>query len=287
MKEVSKSVLNKAYPKRPLDSHKYNFGLLLVIGGSQFYTGSPAFSSLAAFKSGVDMVYTISPKRSADIIASFSPNLAAFPLEGKRIGKDHVSTLLSMTKSAEAVSRDKTAVVIGGGTGRTEETKEALLSYLSKVNIPTVVDADGIYAVAENTETLKDQPCIFTPHPKEFEVLTGEEVFGVSLEKKAKKVKEQALRFKSIILLKGENDIISDGKETVFCKKGNPFMTVGGTGDVLAGVAGALMAKGLNPFLAAQAASFITGSAGERAAKKKGVSLLATDVIEEIPYLLK
>ncbi len=287
MKTITKSVLKEAYPRRPFHSHKYDFGLLLVIGGSRFYTGSPAFSALAAFRSGVDMVHVISPKRSSDIIASFSPNLASFPLEGKRIGKDHLSALLSMTKSAEAVSKGKTAVVIGGGMGRSEETQKVILDYLSQTTIPVILDADGIHAVSGKKEVLKEKRCLFTPHEKEFEVLTGKDVSELPFEDRKRVVREQAGVLKSVILLKGEKDIISDGKETAVCKKGNSFMTVGGTGDVLAGIAGALMAKGLKPFLSAQAAAFISGSAGERAAKKYGVSLLATDVIEEIPSLLK
>ncbi len=287
MKMVTKAVLKKAYPKRPSQSHKYDFGLLLVIGGSRFYTGSPAFSALAAFRSGVDMVQIIAPERAADIIASFSPNLAAYPLKGERIEKKHLSTLLAMTKSAEIVSEGKTAIVIGGGMGRSEKTRKAVLDYLSQTSSPLVVDADGIHAVSENKEVLKERSSLLTPHAKEFEVLTGKRVLNLSFEEKKKTVKEEALKLGSVILLKGEKDIISDGKETAVSKRGNPFMTVGGTGDVLAGVAGALMAKGLDPFLSAKAAAFITGAAGEEAARKYGVSLLASDVIEEIPLILK
>lgn len=284
MKEIGKTILKEVIPKRPSHSHKYDFGLLLVIGGSQFYSGSPAFSALSAFRTGVDMVHVISPERSADIIASFSPDLAAFPLKGERLGKDHLSLLLSMTKSAEAVSNGKTAVVIGGGLGRSEETQDAVREYLSKVSIPIVVDADGIHAVAG--QPLKNA-CLFTPHLGEFEVLTGRKVSDSSPEERAEIVKEESEKMGGVILLKGENDIVSDGKEVSVCKKGNPFMTVGGTGDVLAGVAGALMAMGNSPFKSGQGAAFISGEAGEMAAKEYGASLLATDIISFIPKVLK
>ena len=118
MIEVTKNILKNIYKERPADVRKYDFGLLLVIGGSEFYSGSPALSALAAFKSGVDMVRIIAPKRAADIIASFSPNLAAYPLEGNWLTKKHLATLISMTESAKAVSRGNAAVVIGGGMGR-------------------------------------------------------------------------------------------------------------------------------------------------------------------------
>ena len=92
MIEVTKDILKNIYKERPRDSKKYDFGLLIVIGGSDFYSGSPALSALAAFKTGVDMVRIIAPKRAADIIASFSPNLAAYPLEGKWLERKHLAT---------------------------------------------------------------------------------------------------------------------------------------------------------------------------------------------------
>jgi len=100
-------------------------------------------------------------------------------------------------------------------------------------------------------------------------------------------VKEEAARFGSIILLKGEKDIISDGKETAINETGSLYLTVGGTGDVLAGICGSLLAQGIEPFLVAQAAAFINGKAGEIAAKKFGPGLTATDLIEAIPEVLK
>ena len=118
MQKVTKDILKEIYKKRPPESKKYDFGLLTVIGGSEFYSGSPALSALAAFRAGVDMVRIIAPKRAADIIASFSPNLAAYPLEGNWLDKKHSATLISMVESAKAVSNGKTAVVIGGGAGK-------------------------------------------------------------------------------------------------------------------------------------------------------------------------
>ncbi len=124
MIEVNKDILKKIYKKRPSGVKKYDFGLLLIIGGSESYSGSPALSALSAFKSGVDMVRIIAPKRAADIIASFSPNLATYPLEGDWLTIKHLATLFSMTEAAKIVSNGKTAVVIGGGAGRSEETQD-------------------------------------------------------------------------------------------------------------------------------------------------------------------
>ncbi len=287
MIEVNKKIIKEIYKVRPADAKKYDFGLLLVIGGSEFYSGPPALSALAAFRAGADMVRIIAPKRAANIIASFQPDLAAFPLKGDWLTKEHLSTLISMTESAKAVAYGKTAVVIGGGIGRTAETQETILEYLSQISVPAVIDADAIHALAKNPQVVSGKPFLITPHTYEFFVLTGKEVYKLSEEEKLKVVQEEALRLQTTILLKGPTDIISDGKEMALSKTGSPFMTVGGTGDTLAGIAGALLARGTSPFQAAQAAAYINGVAGEMAGKKFGESLMATDLIEAIPEVIK
>ena len=286
MIEVTKDILKKIYKPRPRDSKKYDFGLLIVIGGSDFYSGSPALSAMAAFKTGVDMVRIIAPKRAADIIASFSPNLAAYPLEGAYLTKKHLATLLSMTESAKVVARGNTAVVIGGGMGRSEETKRAILEYLEKVQVPVVIDADAIHALSEKPEIISGRNFLITPHTYEFFVLTGKEVYKLPEEEKIKMVCQEAARLQTTILLKGPTDIISDGKEVALNRTGCSLMTVGGMGDTLAGIAGALLARRVDLFSAGQAAAFVNGLAGESAGKKLGESVTATDLIDEIPNVL-
>jgi len=288
MIKVTKNILKKIYKIRPKGKYfrKYDFGLLLVIGGGEFYSGSPALAAMAAFKAGVDMVRIIAPKRAADIIASFSPNLAAYPLEGKWLEKNHLSTLLVLTKSAEDVSRGNVAVVIGGGMGRTEETQETILEYLSQISIPAVIDADAIHALAKNPEIISGKPFLITPHSFEFFVLTKKEIYQLPFEEKIKAVKEESERFKTTILLKEKPDIISDGKKIALNKAGNPYMSVGGTGDTLAGICGALLARGVDPFTAAQAGTYINGKAGELVAKRQKEGLLATELIKAIPEVL-
>jgi len=287
MIRVNKNILKEIYLKKPENSRKYDYGLLVVIGGSEFYSGSPALSALAAFKAGVDMVRIIAPKRAADIIASFTPDLAAYPLKGNYLTKEELPTLISMIKGAQAVSNGKTAVVIGGGLGRSEEVKETVIELLSQIDVPAVIDADGIYALEKNLNLIAERPFLLTPHLYEFFVLTGQEVEGHSFEEKIKIVQEEAKRLKTTILLKGRKDIISNGKEVAVSKSGSPYLTKGGTGDTLAGIAGAFLARGIDPFLAGQAAAFINGKAGELAAKEFGISLTATDLINSIKKVLK
>ena len=286
MKEVSKEILKDIYKERSKDSKKYDYGFLIIIGGSDFYSGSPALSAMAAFKAGVDMTRIIAPRRVADIIASFSPNLATYPLEGSWLESKHLPILISLTESAEVLSRGNVAVLIGGGMGRSEETQEAILEYLKKVSVPVVIDADAIHAVGKKPEIVSGRPFLITPHTYEFFVLTGREVHQLSEEDKIKAVQEEAARLKTTILLKGKVDIISNGKEVAIDKGGTPYMTVGGCGDTLAGVCGALMARRINPFTVAQAAIYINDKAGEIASEKSKESMTAIELIDAIPEVL-
>ena len=286
MIKVNKSILKNSYRKRPLNAKKYDYGLLLIIGGSEFYSGAPALAALAAFRAGVDMVRVIAPKRAANIIASFGPDMAAYPLEGIRLIGEHLSILISMTESAKVSAHKKTAVVIGGGIGRSEETQKTILEYLSQITTPTVIDADGIYALSNNPKVISGKMSLITPHSYEFFILTGKKVANLPNKERIKIVQEEAARLKTVILLKGKIDIISNGLNTALVKSGSSLMTVGGTGDTLAGIAGALMARGISPFEAGQAAALINGLAGDKAGKKMGESMMATDLIKAIPEIL-
>jgi NAD(P)H-hydrate epimerase len=178
-------------------------------------------------------------------------------------------------------------VVIGGGIGRSEETQKVIQEYLARIPLPVVVDADAIHAVSKKPGIISGKPFLISPHTYEFFILTGREVYKLPEEEKIKAVQEEAARLKITILLKGRTDIISDGKEVALNKTGGPFLTVGGTGDTLAGICGALLARGINAFETAQAAAFINGLAGEIAFKKLGEGLVATDLINSIPEVIK
>jgi len=272
--EIKSNILKKIYKRRKAWSHKYNFGHLLVIGGSKHYSGSPAFNALAALRAGVDLVTVVAPERAANIIASFSPDLIAYPLKGDNLCKKHLAELLKL-------SHGKSAVVIGGGLLREKEVFEVVEEYLKRIGIPCVIDADAIHAVARNRKILRGREFVLTPHAHEFLVLSGIQVSN-SLEQRIRVVKKVATELKVTILLKGHVDVISDGKRIALNRTGSPYMTKGGMGDTLAGICGALLARGVNCFDAACAAAYINGKAGELASKKYGESLIASDLIEEI-----
>lgn len=263
--------------KRSKEVHKYDFGALLVIGGSKVYSGSPALNALAALRSGVDIVEVAAPKRSADIIATFSPDLITYPLNGDYFSPKHLKEIFKIVKN-------KTAVVIGGGMGRKDQSFKAVQMFLRKIDLPCVIDADGIYAVAKKKSILKKN-FILTPHSYEFYILSGEKV-EKDLNKRKEQVKEVSNKLGAVILLKGHIDIISDGERTYLNKTGTPYLTKGGTGDTLAGIIGSLLAQGIDPIQAACFGAYVNGKAGELAAKKYKEGLLASDLIDKIPKVI-
>jgi len=276
MKTVDKKLIKKIFKPREKWSHKGDFGSLLVIGGSKKYSGSPAFNALAAYRTGVDLITIAAPRRAADIIASFSPDLITYPLEGDHLNESHLDDIF-------VLAEDSDAVAIGGGLERNEETLTTVKRILKGLTSPCVIDADAIHAVATDKKVLRKN-FILTPHSHEFYILTGTKP---DVKNRVALVKKEASKLGCIILLKGYIDVISDGKQVAINETGNPFLTVGGTGDTLTGVCGALLARGIDPFEAACAASYINGKAGDLAAKRYGEGLMASDLIDEIPNVIK
>jgi NAD(P)H-hydrate epimerase len=279
MLEITKAILKEIYKERPKWSHKGDYGKLLIIGGSKKYTGAPALaglSALAALRSGVDLVTIAAPKRAADIIASFSPNLITEPLEGDFLTRKHTKFLLKLSKDFDAIS-------IGSGLGKEKETFKFVLDFIGKTKKPCVIDADAIKALKRKR---LGENFVLTPHSYEFYSLSGEKP-KIDLTSRIRLVEKFARRINCVILLKGAIDIISNGKRTRINRTGNPYMTTGGTGDVLTGVCGSLLSQGIDPFRAACASAYITGRAGDFAAKEKRQGLIATDIIEQIPKVIR
>jgi len=273
--------LKKYYPKRNRWAHKGDFGYVLIVAGSERYTGSPIFNGLSALRAGADLVTIVGHKRAMDIAASFLPDLITYPLDGE-LGLKHVPKILELAKNFNAL-------IIGGGLKRAPKTYKAIQKIIKKINLPMVIDAEAVRAVAEDKSVLKNKKAILTPHSEEFRILTGEKV-EEDINKRKEKAKRWAKKLGVVILLKGHIDVISDGEKIFLNKTGSPFMTKGGFGDTLAGICGALLARGFSLLEAARVAAFINGKAGELAAKKFGEGVLASDIfplIEKIPKIIK
>jgi len=275
--------LKEIYPPREKWTHKGKNGYLLVIAGSKKYTGSPIFNALAALRAGADLVCCLGPERAMNIAAQFLPDIITFPLVGDYLRKKHLPFILKQIPKFDSL-------ILGCGLGRSLETFQVVLEIIKKTNLPMVVDADGIRAISQEKEKissiLKEKKIVLTPHSKEFEILTGEKLTTEIGERK-EKVKKWAKKLNCLILLKGHLDVISDGQEVFLNETGSPFMTKGGFGDILTGILGAILARKVNLFEAAKAASFINGQAGQLAAEKYGEGLLASDSFEIISQVIK
>ena len=274
---VGKPLLRKLFPKRPDWSHKGDFGKLLVIAGSRSYTGAPVLTSLAALRTGADLVVVACPERAASA-ASLHPDLIVSPLKGDRFSGNHVKEVYNLSLDADAV-------VMGGGLGDHKDTWKAIINIMKKLQIPCVVDADAIRAATMDKTCLKPN-FVLTPHSNEFLALTGEDP-RKSPEDRMKIARMYAGRLGVTLLLKGHTDIITDGNRLSTNRTGNPFMTKGGTGETLSGICGSLLAMKANPFEAACAAAYINGAAGDLAAKRSGQGLLASDILAEIPNVIR
>ena len=267
--------------RREAESHKGMFGRLLVVGGSETYHGAPALASMGAHATGVDLIYTAVPESAADGVSVISPSMIVVKMKGERLTPENIPQLRPFLDKVDAVA-------VGPGLGLEGETKKAVLQLIKEVEtrrLPLVVDADALKAFSEGRRKLK-VPAVFTPHSREFEVLTGRKAEGDWREKGAA-VEEEARRLGSTILLKGSVDVISDGAHTRYNWTGNPGMTVGGTGDVLTGITAGYIAQGVEPMQAACAGAFINGTAGDAVYAEKGYHILPEDMVQFIPYVVE
>lgn len=276
METVTGPKVKDFLPKKQPWSHKGEFGKLLIIGGSSTLYGAPVLSALAALRTGCDLTKIVAPERSAIAYASMSPALIVEPVSCKFFTSWHARGLLELAKPYDAV-------LIGPGLGRRPETLSFVRSFLSGLDIPCVIDADALHAIPY--KNVPKPSHILTPHSREFQAISGQAP-STDIKERSSQAFSLAKELGCTLLLKGHEDIIADCKTIWLNKTGTPNMTKGGTGDVLSGCCGALLAMGLTPFKASAAAAYITGLAGELSSKEFGQGLLPTDVIDQIPKTL-
>jgi hydroxyethylthiazole kinase-like uncharacterized protein yjeF len=245
-------------PSREHKAHKGAGGEVLVIGGGP-YQGAPWLAGLGALRAGADIVRIASP------VFEPIPDLIYECLDGKRIGEEHTERLIALAGRADVV-------ICGNGLG-TESHK--VIQEVIPCCKKAVIDADALRLPLPMAagETL------YTPHTGEFTRISGIKLPDGSRER-ALAVRSAGIR--GTVLLKGPTDIITDGKKVRFNRTGDPAMTVGGTGDVLAGIAGALLCH-LPAFEAACIGAYVNGRAGQAVAAERGEGMLATDLIDRIP----
>lgn len=279
-KELAESIM----PKRKANSHKGDYGKLLIVGGSKGMTGAPAMAAEAALKCGCGLISVGIPESLNSIMEVKLTEQMTCPLK-ETDGVINTDSVLQIIEKAESCD----ALIFGPGIGRTPEITDILREILKKSQIPVIIDADGLYALSRDMDMLSDCSCnlIFTPHEMEFSRLTG-----YSLEEIQKNridiSKKFAAEFGVTLVLKGPRTIITAPDETQYINiTGNDGMATGGSGDVLAGMIGAFLARGCSETDAAVLGVYCHGLAGDKAAEIFGKdSLTPTDIISAIHLIL-
>lgn len=250
-------------PDRKTDSHKGENGEVAVIAGSKKYTGAPALSAKAALRTGADLTRIVTSEESSKVVASYSPNFIVGEYSGDSLGMDGVEVVLESVQCSDVA-------VIGPGLGNPES--EALKQVFERSSGPWVVDADAIEPAVESGV----ENAVFTPHEGELEYIL--EKYG----SEKKFVEETG----NVLVVKSKTDRIYTEEGTSENETGSPAMTVGGTGDVLAGVIASLVSQGLSREEAVRTGTYLNGRAGKVAENQYGNGALATDIIESIPEAL-
>jgi hydroxyethylthiazole kinase-like uncharacterized protein yjeF len=259
-------------------------GRVVFVGGGP-YAGAPALAALAALRSGAERATVLAPQGAAERVQAFSPNLVVRPFGVDRFRPTDVPELLEFVRSSHPG-----AVALGMGAGAHPETVEALreLERALVGTVPLLVDADGLAGVPTPEEIVEsaDAPTILvTPNVGELERYFGIER-SVGPAERAAQARAAAQRRRVTLLAKGDPDLLTDGESAFENAHHHPAMTVGGVGDVLAGVVASLLAQGVYPLHAARLGAWWVGESGTRVAARKSFGLVATDVLEELPAVL-
>lgn len=273
------ATVRRFVPPRQHGSHKGQNGRVLVVGGSYMYHGAPILASLAALRSGSDLVYTAVPSVNVQATRSASPDLIVVPMADQKLTRGSVRKLLGQ------VPPGIHSAAVGMGLAVPDRGALALLAS-SLIDADARLALDGGALVPEVLSAVSGSPCVVTPHSGEFRRLFGSLPPPAGAERIAE-VARAARRHGVTVLLKGPTDIASDGERTFLNVGGGPSMTVGGTGDVLCGLLAGLLARNRSPVEAAAAAAFFNGRAGASIQKGMGLHMVASDLVAKLPAVMR
>jgi len=264
---------------RKPDNHKGQFGRLLVIGGSKNYSGAPAYCSLTGITFGLDLIITYTPEVIGNVIRKYSPNYIVRTNPGDWLNLNAFNEISELIDWANAI-------IIGPGLGLQPETEELMIKVLEKIaqdNKFCVLDADALKLIKDHLEIIKGKNILLTPHEGELKIMTNIELPPHdNIHERIKIISDLAKQLEVTLLVKGPIDYISNGIKTKLNRTGVPEMSIGGTGDVLAGLCGCFLATENDLFSSACSAAFINGYVGELCKKTIGTRFNAMDMINKI-----
>ncbi len=285
MKVLTADYIREKIPKRPDDANKGSMGTLFNISGSYSMAGACILSSLSALKSGVGLLKVALPQSIYSIVASSVYEAVFVPVKDSDNGTVDNNSLDYLLDNAKKSS----AVLLGCGLRLCDETIEFVKDFVTACTVPMLIDADGINALSLNIDVLKKESAdiVLTPHPKEMSRLTGLSVEYIQ-ENRVNVAEDFAEKHSVIVVLKGKDTVVTDGKNTFINPTGNSGMAKGGSGDVLSGIISSLMAQGVGTLDAACIGVYIHGLSGDLAAHQLSkISMLPRDIVDYLPKAFK
>ena len=279
--QTSHTLLKQNLPQRDPQAHKGDFGKVLIVSGSHGYAGAPALAALAALRTGSGLIYVTVPECIYPVVAGklLEPMVFGYPAEGDGFSALAIPKILDRLASCDAC-------LIGPGLGRTSVVFQLVQTVLRESTVPVVVDADGLNVLAGHIDILREATCpiVLTPHWGEFLRLTN----GLSSEDRQMDARNLAEETGCIVLLKGHQTLITDGKTGYWNGTGNPGMATGGSGDVLGGIIVSLIGQKVPPLVAAACGAWVHGAAGDICAREIGeCGMTPSDLIQAVPRLFK
>lgn len=270
-------------PKRRADGHKGLYGSILVVAGGRGMAGAAALAGASALRSGAGLVRVACPAEIQPTVASFEPSYMTFPLKND---DDGFLSFVPTRNALEKLLPDADVLAIGPGLGQSDGLRQLIRWVIESVDIPTVLDADGLNALAGQTEILRHlkRPLVITPHPGEFARLSQTSTEAIQADREGRAADFASLAEPLVVVLKGKGSIVTDGRRLYVNATGNPGMASGGVGDVLTGVIAALIGQKLPAFEAAQLGVYVHGLAGDIARDQNGeVGMISGDVVDALP----
>lgn len=275
-----------SFPRRSVDSHKGDFGHVLIMAGSAGYTGAAYLTSQAAVLSGSGLVTLAVGRSIYPIMASKLTEVMVrqyFETRDWSLGLMAEKELLSFSEKTDVIG-------IGPGISQNKETQSLVRSLVAKSQKPLVIDADGIIALAGHLDEIKKAKAgiVLTPHLGEMAKLIGRDIKEISENRKDVALKF-ANEYNTVLVLKGHNTLVAaPGGDLYVNETGNPGMATGGSGDVLTGMISSFIGQGIDSFKSAVLGVYFHGLCGDLALKDKGpLSLIATDLLNKLPEALK
>ena len=293
-KEVSASLftvkqeeIKSFFSKRSPQSHKGDYGTVLVIGGSYEMPNAVYFASQAAANSGAGLVKVAIPAASYNAVAPKTYEQILVPLEHNKSGRISKNSIKRLEKELEKCS----CVVIGCGMGVDDDTKTVTRFVIENSEVPVILDADGINCIKDNIDIIDSAkaPIILTPHPKEMSRITGLSVEEIQ-SNRPMVVKEFIKKHECTLVLKGASTLVGNSKfdDLYVNTTGNPGMATGGSGDVLAGIIASFVAQKVDVFKSAIAGVNVHGAAGDKVSEKYSMmGNTPTLMLNELPSVLK